>query len=157
MKKQYKDDEPKSARYGKDLALQRAENQVHRSMGGDEHPSLTKYRKKNVEDAHTTYEHGKDGEDKDGWNPAAGPVTKEMQMPEPKTTANLHKYLTQHGLSSAEYMGAAGSKWDAVKTPLEGRDSMTGDEKTGDHDEDDYIQNDQKSINDRGRARVGSY
>jgi hypothetical protein len=158
MQKQYDDDQPKSARYAKNLALQRAENQVHRSMEGEEHPALDKYRKKNVESAHATYDHAQDAsQDHDEWNPAPGPVAESMHMPGPIHGVNLQRYMMQHGMNAAQYMGREGSNWQAVKTPLEGRDSMTSDIKTGDHDQDDYVNNDEQSLNDRGRRQVGSY
>ncbi len=154
MMKQYSNDQPKSSRYAKDLALQRAENQVDRSTWPG--AALTKYKNKNIENPTAGVEHRPPPKNNDQ-GMEIGPVTHSMHMPGPEMGVNLHKYMAQHGLDAAQYMGQAGSQWDAVKTPLEGRDTMTSDIKVGDHDEDDYETNDEKSINDRGRRQVGSY
>lgn len=142
-------DERKPARYAKDLALQRAEAQVHRSVGGD--TALSKYRTKNIERTGVPDGDHKPPPSEKGKAPPPGPVTKSMHMPGPIMGENLHRYMMMHGIDAAQYMGKSGSEWEAVKTPLEGRDTMTSDIKIGDHDEDDYDNNDEKSINDKGK------
>ena len=145
-------DERKPGRYGKDLALQRAENLADRSSWIGK--SLTKYKNKNIENPKADVEHRPPPKNSDEGE-AMGPISKSMHTPGPEMGANLHKYMAKHGMDAAKYMGQAGSKWDAVKTPLQGRDTMTSDVKVGDHDSDDYIDNDEESINDKHKSGGG--